>query len=681
MTQPTAYVPMPALEMRDGMPVSSAFDDVYFSSSGGVAETTHVFLQGNGLPERWHHNADGGEYLRVVQGQRPRPQPFTIAELGFGTGLNFLVTMKAFRAHAHPTACLHYIAIEKFPFTPEQLRALLAQQPELAAEAAELLAAYPLRLPGLQRMHFGNVMLTLCFGDVGAMLEEMQAPIHAWYLDGFSPAKNPEMWGEALYWQMQRLSVAGTSFATFTAASHVRRGLEAVGFAVKKTAGYGRKREMSVGVLPHGGITPFAPERVDSTPLGVRTSGTAHSTVIVVGAGIAGATLARALAERGYQVTVLERGTVASGASGNAAGVWFPQITKQWGTPSAWYFAAYGYALHQQKRWHAQGLEFTHASCGMLRLPRHADEEMLLTHLNETHGLDARIVHWLSREEASAQAGVALQTGAAFFPAGTWLNPQQLCSALLQHAHITVRDHAPVQALTRAGDGWRVTLANGEAMEAAQCCITAAHESTVLLADYGINLGCVGGQVSAFLRNDAAAPLRSILCHSGYVIPISQPRVGSAEPFAAGVSDSEQSVERRSQPKGTRSPSIQSYLVGATYHRDDMLSVTDDRHTQNRAALMEILPQLTSVETVGGRSSIRATTPDRLPFIGAVDDGLYVATGFGSRGLLSAPLAAEMIASAIAGEPPPVTAALLRALNPLRFTKAPAPPYPQSLRA
>ena len=651
MTQPTAHVPMPALEMRDGMPVSSAFDDVYFSREGGVAETAHVFLQGNGLPERWHHNADGVEYLRVVQGQRPRPQPFTIAELGFGTGLNFLVTMKAFRAHAHPTARLYYIAIEKFPFTPEQLSALLAQQPELAAEAAELLAAYPLRLPGLHRMHFGNVMLTLCFGDVGAMLEEMQAPIHAWYLDGFSPAKNPEMWGEALYRQMQRLSVAGTSFATFTAASYVRRGLEAVGFSVKKTAGFGRKREMSVGVFegmvpPHGEACHDAPCVAGVNALGGHGVKAPFNHILVVGAGIAGATLARALAERGCLVTVLERGTVASGASGNAAGVWFPQITKQWGTPSAWYFAAYGYALHQQKRWHAQGLEFTHASCGMLRLPRHADEEMLLTHLNETHGLDARIVHWLSREEASAQSGVALQTGAAFFPAGTWLNPQQLCSALLQHAHITVRDHAPVQALTRAGDGWRVTLANGEAMETAQCCITAAHESTVLLADYGINLGCVGGQVSAFLRNDAAAPLRSILCHSGYVIPTAN-----------------------------------HLLAGATYHRDDLLSVTAARHDENRAALAAILPTMPPLEVVGGRSSIRATTPDRLPFIGAVDDGLYVATGFGSRGLLSAPLAAEIIASAIAGEPPPVTAALLRALNPLRFTKAPAPPYPQSLHA
>lgn len=679
--------------MRDGMPVSTAFDDVYFSREGGVAETEHVFLRGNGLPARWQAACSNGDDdarvgsveplgERRARGQGPRQhsyfcpaeprsfsaegtkgtkrslQGFTLCELGFGTGLNFLVTMKEFRATAPVNAKLHYIAIEKFPFAPESLRALLAQQPELAHEAEILLAAYPLRLPGIHRIHLGNVTLTLCFGDVVEMLEAIHTPINAWYLDGFSPAKNGQMWGEAIYQQMRRLSAPGSTFATFTAASHVRRGLEAVGFTVTKTRGFAHKREMSVGVLrvesPASSEEAVASypspvtseEGVASGQSPVVSEDEAGSAVIIIGAGIAGATLARALAERGYRVTVLERQHVASGASGNRAGVLFPHITKRWGTSSAWYFTAYGYALRELQRWQAQGLAFTQTSCGMLRLPRNAEEEIVLTHVQETHGLDAGIVHWLPREAASAHAGVPLETGAAFFPAGTWLNPEQLCAALLQHAHITVREHSAVQSLNRRGDHWRITLASGEAIEAVICCITAAHESAVLLNDYGITLGSVGGQVSEFSGDNAAVNLRSILCHSGYAIPTHK-----------------------------------TLTVGATYHRDDMLEVTAARHDENRAALSAIVPSMPALEIVSGRSSIRATTPDRMPYIGAIDAGLYVATGFGSRGLLSAPLAAEIIASEVAGETPPVTQALLHTVRPMRFKKAPATPHPQSLHA
>ncbi len=168
--------------------------------------------------------------------------------------------------------------------------------------------------------------------------------------------------------------------------------------------------------------------------------------------------------------------------------------------------------------------------------------------------------------------------------------------------------------------------------------------------------------MSLFTQGNDAPRLRSILCHKGYVIPLSEPRVAShGEPRGEhGVSEA----------KGTRSPSNNSYLVGATYHRDAMTEVNDTRHAENKSALEEILPDWMHGEAIAGRSSIRCTTPDRLPIIGAVDDGLYVATGYGSRGLLSAPLAAEMIASAIAGEVSPVGKQLQTLTRPLRFTKA-----------
>ncbi len=610
MNHINAHVPAPALDLADATPVSSAFGDVYFSRGGGVAETEHVFLKGNGLPERW-----------------AGVSRFTIAELGFGTGLNFLVTLKRFRETAAAGAVLHYVAIEKYPFTPEALRAVLALQPEVVAEAAELLAAYPLRLPGIHRIHLPRCVLTLCVGEVEEMLEELMIEggslpaIDAWYLDGFSPAKNPEMWSESILAHVGWLSHMGTTFATFTSAGEVRRGLQAAGFTVHKVAGFGHKREMSIGIIEGG---------TQGAPLHDK-----NFECVVIGAGIAGATLARSLAERGYKVTVLERGAIASGASGNAAGVLFPQLTKQWNTSTAWYFTAYGFALRQLARWQADGLRFANSMMGMLRLPRHAEEEAQLRALNETQGLDEKIVHWVEREAASEIAGVALPTGADYFPQGTWVSPPELCRALLQHEKIILREQCAAISITRTGDGWVVTLANGEELKAPAVCVASAEESAMLLTKYGLRLNVVGGQVSEIAASDVAAPLRSILCHKGYVIPRDD-----------------------------------SYLIGATYHREDMLAVTDARHAENMAELKNILPDWMHGEVQTGRSSVRATTPDRLPYVGAVDMGLYVTTGHGSRGLLSAPLAAEMIASSITGEMSPVSQGLVKALHPLRFKKA-----------
>jgi tRNA 5-methylaminomethyl-2-thiouridine biosynthesis bifunctional protein len=647
MMEPTAHMPAPDLALADATPVSQAFGDVYFSRDGGVAETTHVFLAGNGLPQRWQdHMIEGGlaPYPRHEDGVTPAAsgspwkathaiaeaehrlvhRRFTIGELGFGSGLNFLVAWKAFCDSAPADATLHYIAIEGYPFTHDQLRDVLALQPELAAQAEQLIAHYPLRLPGLHRIHLPRVVLTLCFGDVSEMLAEITAPVDAWFLDGFSPAKNPDMWNESIYRQVARLSAPRATFATFTAASHVRRGLATAGFTVEKTQGFGHKREMTVGILERG-IAPAVPKGVGGKP--------PFNHILVIGAGIAGASVARAVAERGLQVTVLERAGAASGASGNTAGVLFPQLTKRWTHAAAWYFTAYGFALRQLQHWHGQ--RFDHARIGMLRLPRHDEEAQQLQTLHESLGLDPAIVHWLPRDEASAQAGVALQTGGAFFPHGTWVSPVQWCSALLQHPAITVRPYRAVTALARDGAGWAVTLTDGEVLTADGCVVAAAHDSAALLAEYGVRLQAVGGQVSEIAAQDVSTPLRTILCHKGYIIPC-----------------------------GDR------YLVGATYHREDMTTVTDAHHATNLAELAAILPDWFRGNALAGRSAIRATTPDRLPYVGALAEGLYVSTGHGSRGLLSAPLAAEIIASDLMAEAAPVSAQLAAAVNPRRFMKA-----------
>ena len=236
-----AHVPLPNIVFSDGTPLSPSFDDVYFSRDGGIDESEYVFLLGNGLPERWI-NRDGGEppfvpsaLTPALRGSpsathdsfddgavQPPSKHFTLAELGFGTGLNFLVTWRAFLQTSGEDQQLHYIAIEQFPLTHTMLAEALALQPDLAEYALALIDAYPLRLPGLHRIHLGRVTLTLCVGDASEILKELDATVDAWFLDGFSPAKNPDMWSEEVLAQISRISAPGTSFATFTVARAVR---------------------------------------------------------------------------------------------------------------------------------------------------------------------------------------------------------------------------------------------------------------------------------------------------------------------------------------------------------------------------------------------------------------------------------------------------------------------------
>lgn len=211
-------------------PRSEIFDDIYFSPDNGVAETKHVFLNGNHLPQAW-------------QGKKL----FRICETGFGTGLNFFCTWALFEASARHDQCLEFVSIEKYPLKKDDIRKYLFPLVD-KKNLDVLLDHYPLRVSGIHQLYLNpNVVLTLIFDDINKALPELDSCMDAWFLDGFAPAKNPEMWTYTLYENMARLSAAGTNFSTFTAAGHVKRGLDHVGFEVEKVAGYGRKRDMLRG--------------------------------------------------------------------------------------------------------------------------------------------------------------------------------------------------------------------------------------------------------------------------------------------------------------------------------------------------------------------------------------------------------------------------------------------------
>lgn len=209
------------LEWRDGVvPVSRRFDDPYFSLNDGLAETRHVFLAGNGLPARF---CDG----------------FAVAELGFGTGLNLLATVMACGG-----ARLRYTSFEAYPMQAADIARALAAFPEALAVAGGFLEAWA---AGLRRFSLGTVEVEVIVGDARDMLPGWGQQADAWYLDGFSPAKNPELWSDDMMGHVARHTVPGGTCATYTAAGHVRRALAAAGFAVDRVPGHGTKRHMTVG--------------------------------------------------------------------------------------------------------------------------------------------------------------------------------------------------------------------------------------------------------------------------------------------------------------------------------------------------------------------------------------------------------------------------------------------------
>ncbi len=225
----------PELQWLEGeVPKAAVFDDTYFSRAGGLAETRHVFLQGNGLPERWQDRED-----------------FTIAEFGFGTGLNFLTTLNAL-ANAIDAPHLTFLSFELYPMDRDQLERALSAFPELSVEAKALLEQWN-PMPGWSKLSFSGADLWLGIGDARQMIADIggkntpAATVDAWYLDGFSPAKNPELWEENLLKSTFDITADGGTFATYTAAGWVRRNLAAAGFSITKQKGFAGKREMVTG--------------------------------------------------------------------------------------------------------------------------------------------------------------------------------------------------------------------------------------------------------------------------------------------------------------------------------------------------------------------------------------------------------------------------------------------------
>ncbi|MFT3821893.1 MAG: FAD-dependent 5-carboxymethylaminomethyl-2-thiouridine(34) oxidoreductase MnmC [Rubrivivax sp.] len=623
----------------DGTPLAPDFGDVYHARIGAAAQARQVFLAGNGLPQRWAGRDD-----------------FTVFETGFGLGNNFLATWEAWRDDPQQPRRLHYLAVEAHPPRAEDLRRA-HRDAEDAERASALLAAWPPLVPGLHRLDFagGAVRLMLAFGDVRDWLPEWRFEADAFYLDGFAPALNPAMWDRAVLRTLGRRAAPGATAATWSVARAVRDGLAAAGFACERRPGLGGKREVLHAQHVPRAARPPAPRR--------------PSRVLVLGAGLAGACCAAALADLGCTVDVIDRHAApAEGSSGNPAGL-FHATVHAGDNPHARLFRAAALRCAQIVR-RFDAVEVPRQVEGLLRLEQQRDIAAMQA-LIAAQALPPDFVQALSAADAAALAGVPLRLPAWFYAQGGWVSPAHLVRALLGRPGIRFHGSVDVRALRRDGEQWTCLDAQGQVLAAAEHLVLAAAEHLVLACaeQAGGLLQALGwpalplaghrGQVSVLPAGALPAALRRPLAGDGYALPLPDGRV------LCGASSRSDDDDADPQPR-------------------------DEDHRANLRRLQSLCGLANDLDVdlaqVQGRVGWRVQASDRLPLVGPLplrgfapgtrldqarllpcEPGLHLAVGFGGRGLTLAPLLGEVLAARLLGAPLPLEQSLVDAVDPGRW--------------
>ena len=583
---------------EDGEPRSGRFGDVYFSRDDGLAESRAVFLAGCGLPDAW-----AGCRL------------FTVAELGFGTGLNIAALLTLWRDHRPQGGRLHVFSVEGFPLTAEEAGRALSNWPELADAARALTTRWPARTPGFHRVDLPELkaVLDVAVGDAAWALEAWSGAADTWFLDGFSPALNPGMWSPEVLDGVAARSAPGARLATFTVAGAVRRGLAERGFQVDKRPGHGRKRERLEAHLPGDLTVPASPPRV-----------------AIVGAGIAGAATARALTALGADVVVIEEDRPGAGGSGFPAGLVTPRLD----AGDLELAALYAQALERAAHLYEAAPDAVIAR-GVLQLPQAPRDVARFDKIAAQPLWPEGAMQVVGADAASTWLGDTVDTGGLMMGDARVVRPLAALEAWLAGVE---RITATVDRLERGQVGWRLlNREGGVVVEADQVVLAAGWGSAALLPADGPSLTPVRGQADWVDGVGAGAT-----AWGGY-----------AAPTGDGL------------------------LFGATHDRGPTgTEVRAKDSARNRETLRFRAPGLANsideAPATHARAAVRATTADRLPIAGRLDDGLWMLGGLGSRGLCQAPLLGEHVAALAMGAPSPLPRRLAARIAPDRPTIRPS---------
>ena len=701
---PLAALEEAQLEWDDTAPQATDYGDVYFSIHDGRAETVHVFLDSNRLSERFRDWREA--------------RPFVIGETGFGTGLNILCAAQRFLATAPAEARLHVVSVEKHPMRAADLERALSAWPDLASLAKPLVAQWPAAVLGVHRLWLDErITLDLHFGDAVERLSRLEGGVDAWFLDGFSPSKNPQMWSPELFAAMAGVSRPTATFATFTAAGFVRRGLRAAGFVWRKVPGHGMKREMICGELDE----PTAAARaelmgLDASPASTHAPMQEHAVrgalhplrreqpwtqppqpapiarethVAVLGAGIAGTSCAEALARRGVKVTLIDAEAPGARASGNRQGALYVKLAAETNPASRFQLAA----LQYSRRWLASldPEQTLWSASGVLQLATSERERKRQQRFLDNHPLPEALLRPVSASEASRIAGSEIAFDGLFYPVAGWVRPSALCQHLAAtpgirflQARIEAIQSLEAEESGATGNGaprWQLQTSDGTSIEVDQLIVALGEQTHLPEPLAHLPLQPIRGQVSEITvtpEHAAHLPaLDSVVCAGGYVSPYQRHADGSV-----------------------------TLSFGATFApRDEDEAVREADHAANVTELRSALPAFVAAweqargitledDDWQGRVAWRAASPDKSPLAGPAPDaaqwrgdyaamafdakkrvpqssgahlpGLWLSTAHGSRGFTTAPLCAELIASQLCGEPLPLERELAEHLHPGR---------------
>lgn len=586
----------------DGTLRSLDYGDVYFQAGKGREESDYVFLAGNNLPERF---------------QKLEKEAFYVGELGFGAGLNFLLTADLFLKRAPEAARLVYTSVEKHPIRPEDLARIYQHWEDLSPLSDGILAQYPPAIEGFHTLRFfgGRITLMLAFGDVTDVLPEITGKFDAWFLDGFASRKNPDMWQEALYPLIAERTAAKGTFATYSAVGAMRRSLAAAGFSVKKVKGFGIKWAMSTGVINSD----------------KHLSQRQKKPVQVLGAGIAGCAAAYALAQKGYKVTLIDRhDKVAAETSGNPLAVVYPKMAVDASPAAIFHRHAFCFARETIRRLNLKSWR----ECGVL----HLDTD------DETSVLHQKIIarNGYPEDFARYESGKGL-----FQPSSGMMSPEEFCQKLSDHPNIEKKFLQDAAKIDMDSD---ITI------------VALGYESKKMASLSWLPLQSLRGQISMAKAGPASSGLKHIICHDGYITPAFDgfhcfgATFHKEEPsdFSVRPQDHQENLRKLAENLPALGLTIEDITGGRTGYRTT---------TPDRLPLIGACPDYDAFLKVFSGLRTGQEVMAEKPRI----DNLYLSTAFGAHGMTGAVLAGEIIACSIAGDPLPVPGSLMPYLLPERF--------------
>ena len=590
------YSEFAPFSLKNNTLFSEEFDDLYSSAKGAVAECNHVFIKGNNLKERFENLGENSK--------------FYIGEIGFGIGINFLTTCKSWLDHTKQNQVLEFYSFDKYLFRLSDFKTLNVSCPDLKEYISELERNYPRNIQGAQKISLfgGRIILNLIIGEIDNTQEyiKLMDKVDAWYFDGFSPSKNPDLWSIKLFKCIHKSCHENTTFSTYTSSGLVKNNLTESGFNHSRAMGFSDKRHMLKGTV--------------DTQLKKNTSNTK---VAVIGSGIAGCVLSYTLAKKGIEVDLYEKSdSICSGASSHELLVTYPRLSAHDTAFGSFTLHSYIFATNFYKQLKTD----TWKKTGVIILNHDAATEKRQSSLLEKRA-DGEIYRYIDPDEASEISGIDIKLNGLIYEDAGYILPEEMCKFLIESPKINIFTSSHIKSIKKNREVFNLNIGKKK-FEYQNVCVCAGSETANIVDIDGFTIK--RGQVTHIESLDNISRIKLPICAKGYI----SPRVNNI------------------------------HLVGSSYSDSEDTDLSEEEHLYNLNNLKLVIDEEMNVIT--GQTGHRAVSKDHMPVVG-MKDGIYINTCHGSRASVTAPISAEIIASMIVDEAPPLMGRELESLSPERF--------------